>query len=577
MTATPLGAALPPDRPLAGPRVGAREGQTGVEALHATGFAIVAEPDRRELARALAQPLAQALRADIVYVVALTDGQVTAAAGWRHGVGTAAVVADDPALRVALAVANRCDVARLAQPADRLPGDVGALGDLGWHNLLAVPALHHQGHAVAVLLAANKRGPGGFLQADVRLAEAVALQASVGFDRAHLLAQLEEWGRGMEALLAFSAAVNRHQPPPTLVREMVEHSARFLGADGGRGGLVETDGATDWMESSARFQEGRWVEEARRWGRNEGIPGFVLENEFPYLAATYDTDRLAEAALATGHGVRYALCVPIKDSDHRVLGFFELFRGAAAAPFTWQDAAFLESLASTTAVALENATLLRELAAKHEEVKLLSAGHIEMLEAERRHIARELHDESGQALVGIKLALQVMARHVGDGNPALREQLDHVRSEVNAATTRLKQIARRLRPPALDSLGLHPAIAQLAQDVGERGGLSTAVDLAWLPERLSSELETALFRIAQEAFTNVVRHAEARQASLTMGACEGFVRLRIHDDGRGFDPTATTGGLGLLGIRERVDNLGGFFRVESAPGAGTSLLVELPL
>jgi two-component system NarL family sensor kinase len=331
------------------------------------------------------------------------------------------------------------------------------------------------------------------------------------------------------------------------------------------------------MESAARFQEGRWVEEARRWGRNEGIPGFVLENEFPYLAATYDTDRLAEAALATGHGVRYALCVPIKDSDHRVLGFFELFRGAAAAPFTWQDAAFLESLASTTAVALENATLLRELAAKHEEVKLLSAGHLEMLEAERRHIARELHDESGQALVGIKLALQVMARHVGDGNPALREQLDHVRSEVNAATTRLKQIARRLRPPALDSLGLHPAIAQLAQDVGERGGLSTAVDLAWLPERLSSELETALFRIAQEAFTNVVRHAEARQASLTMGACEGFVRMRIHDDGRGFDPTATTGGLGLLGIRERVDNLGGFFRVESAPGAGTSLLVELPL
>ncbi|MFN8667390.1 MAG: histidine kinase [Gemmatimonadaceae bacterium] len=205
------------------------------------------------------------------------------------------------------------------------------------------------------------------------------------------------------------------------------------------------------MVSRARWHHGAWQEAPRRWVRQEGLPGYVLENEFPYLAGDYREDRLADEELR--RDVRYALCVPIKNPEHAVLGFFELYRGDSGQPFSWHDAAFLESLANTTAVSIENARLVRELAAKNDEIRTLSAHHVNRLEAERQHIARELHDEAGQALVGVKLSLQAMAHAVPDSLPAIKEPLAQLRNEVNRATARLRTLARRLRPRRSTSWG----------------------------------------------------------------------------------------------------------------------------
>jgi signal transduction histidine kinase len=210
-------------------------------------------------------------------------------------------------------------------------------------------------------------------------------------------------------------------------------------------------------------------------------------------------------------------------------------------------------------------------------MRALSARHVTRLEEERQHIARELHDEAGQALVGVKLSLQAMGRLVPTEVPALRGQLAHLRAQVNDAATRLKVLARRLRPPTLDRLGLDMALQQLAQESDEHYGFEVRL-VQKLDERLPAELETALFRVTQEALTNAAAHAAAQVVEIRVEMLDrATVDLCISDNGVGFDPSERSSGLGLLGMRERVNMLGGQFAVTSAPGEGTTIRVTAPI
>jgi signal transduction histidine kinase len=259
-----------------------------------------------------------------------------------------------------------------------------------------------------------------------------------------------------------------------------------------------------------------------------------------------------------------------------VLGFFKLHNISDARQFTWQDAGFLESLANMTAVAIENARLIKALEATNEQIQALSAAHLNRLEDERRRISRELHDEAGQALIGVKLALQVMSVRATQQAPELRAELDMLREQVNAATGQLKDLARHLRPPTLDELGLAVALRQLCTDVEKRSGLQIYMTVDELAERLPQQVETALFRIAQEALTNVQKHASASQVWIELTCTPLRVRLVIRDDGCGFDTKQVSTGLGLLGIHERTELLKGTFRVTGAR-SGAVLEVEIPL
>jgi signal transduction histidine kinase len=547
-----------------------------LDAVHAVAHLLAQEPDRTAMAERLAPLLQDILRADIAVVAPIEDGAVAHCATAASG---SSAPCDTPAVRALLeAVAQRRQRAHTTD----LPGSVDGAAELfaaiAWAHVLAVPVLHLSGHAVGVLLVANLPGHAAFHAADVRLLETIAEQLVVALDRAQLLARLGEWSRGMEALLAFSAAVHRQADPPALVDEMVEHAARFLKADGGRAGLLVRGAAEGEavLASRAHWHAGAWRARPRRWGAREGIPGRVLDHEFPYLSADYAADPLAEPDLVAWAQVRHALAVPIRDSTHRVVGFFEVHRGPDRQPFSWNDAALLESLADTTAVAIDNARLVAALAAKNDEIRRLFHRHAERLEEERAHIARELHDEAGQALVGVKLSLQALARAIPAASPAVRA-LDELRTQVNEATGRLRDLARTLRPPTLDQHGLGVALEQLARDVEQRSGLAVALDTAWLPERRLPLVETAVFRVVQEALTNVAAHARATRAEVTVGVCDGALWLKVADDGAGFDPTAPTAGMGLRGIAERVQELRGEVRVDAAPGRGTVLWARLPL
>jgi signal transduction histidine kinase len=461
-----------------------------------------------------------------------------------------------------------------SSPSLRVP--CADLVESGTRNALCVPMLNHQGLVVGVLQVQNHRTGAHFVQQDLAIAETLAVQATIGLERTRLFDRMQEWTQSLEILLAFNAAVNQHLNPSELVRRLVEHAARFLKADGGLAGLAlpaSPSGAMG-MSSESYWNRGSWHEWPRAWGPLEGIPGHVLENEFPYLSNEYPDDRLSDPELVARFDVQRALCVPIKDVDERVIGFFELHKGDNQPAFTWQDAAFVESLANTTAVAIRNAQLMKSLEIKSQQVQALSAHNLLRLENERKHIARELHDEAGQALIAIQLGLQVLSRQVPSD---LRADVAQLGIQVGRSTKLLGNLARHLRPPTLDRLGLHGALRQLALDYEQRLDIQIVLDLSNSCDRLPEPVELALYRIAQEALTNTAKYAGATRVDVTLAQEDNEIFFSVRDDGKGFDDSAQHTGLGLRGMKERADMLPARLSIHSSPGQGTEILVRVPL
>jgi signal transduction histidine kinase len=201
---------------------------------------------------------------------------------------------------------------------------------------------------------------------------------------------------------------------------------------------------------------------------------------------------------------------------------------------------------------------------------------LDAAEAERRRWARELHDETLQGLGGLRVILSTALRRVEQGEVAqlLRESVGHVEREIE----NLRAIITELRPAALDELGLKPAIEALVTRVSTVEGLSIdgVVELPGDGERLGQELETTVYRIVQEALTNVAKHAAAEHARLTVRGAGVRLEVEIADDGGGFDAGATTGGFGLAGMRERVQLVGGALTVTTGP-SGTTVRALIPL
>jgi signal transduction histidine kinase len=201
---------------------------------------------------------------------------------------------------------------------------------------------------------------------------------------------------------------------------------------------------------------------------------------------------------------------------------------------------------------------------------------LEAAEAERRRWARELHDETLQGLGGLRVILASALRRVEQDDVAelLRDGVAQVEREIE----NLRAIITELRPAALDELGLAPAIEALVGRVSAVEGLDVAcsVDVPGADKRLAAELETTIYRLVQEALTNVAKHARAEHVRVTVSGTERRIAVEICDDGSGFDPAATTSGFGLAGMRERVQLGGGQLTVTSGAD-GTTVRAELPL
>ena len=203
-------------------------------------------------------------------------------------------------------------------------------------------------------------------------------------------------------------------------------------------------------------------------------------------------------------------------------------------------------------------------------------------EAERQRIARELHDSLGQYLTVMRLDLDGIGRDTG-ASGSIRARVEKLKSLTTDVGQEVNQLAWEIRPTALDDLGLQKAFQQFLEEWAERSTLKFDLHLALNDRRLPPQIETALYRVLQEAIRNVVQHAQAAKVGVILEASSGEVRLIVEDDGKGFVWDARDGDapsaprLGLLGIRERLALVGGLLEIETAPGAGTTLLIHVPL
>jgi signal transduction histidine kinase len=251
--------------------------------------------------------------------------------------------------------------------------------------------------------------------------------------------------------------------------------------------------------------------------------------------------------------------------------------------FSGADLRLAQALADQVAVAVENARLYQEVLEKERMRGLLLDKVIVAQEEERRRIARELHDDTCQSLAALGISLEDVEEKLPETAEAARMSLGRLKEQVRGTLREVRTLALNLRPSMLDDLGLVMAIDWYAKEQLPQKGLEVKLDLDGVQGRLTPSMETELFRITQEALTNVVKHSGASLATVRMRLNSRSVLLEVEDDGLGFDVERTLGpsgprhSLGLHSMRERTALSGGSFRVLSSPGQGTMIRVELPI
>ncbi len=240
----------------------------------------------------------------------------------------------------------------------------------------------------------------------------------------------------------------------------------------------------------------------------------------------------------------------------------------------------LQSYANLAAVTIQNTWLFDEVRMTNRQLHALSQRLMKAQEDERLHLSRELHDESGQLLAALTVQLGLLDRDA-DHPETIRSRIAELNTTANAIRENLHHLAVNLRPASLDHLGLTTALAQFIQEFS--GQNNTQVEFEYVgmqnqEKRLPIEIETALFRIVQESLTNIVLHAKATRADVLLSLTDKCVSAIVEDNGIGFVPTFATmeAQLGLFGMRERIEMLGGRLTIESSPGKGTTVKAEVP-
>lgn len=311
---------------------------------------------------------------------------------------------------------------------------------------------------------------------------------------------------------------------------------------------------------------------------NGSQAGYTLLCREPVVADDLGKEtRFAIPAVLKEHGISSGASVIIHGVD-RPFGVLSAFTGSRRT-FTRDDVHFLQSVANVLATAIERKRMEEERTRHATE---LASRCIAAQEDERKRIARELHDETAQALSSLLINLDLLEGHVPPDGHELRSGIARIRSLTRRTLDATRALSHDLRPTILDDVGLVAAIHWFAAEHRDMYGADVDVDIEQPPVSLSQDLELAIFRIAQEALTNSGKYAGAKNVCISLSFPESIARIVIEDDGKGFDPRRVHGPtrhgrLGLYGMRERAALLGGSLTVTASPGCGTRVTAEIPL
>jgi signal transduction histidine kinase len=429
-------------------------------------------------------------------------------------------------------------------------------------SFLGVPILL-RGVAYGNLYLTEKERGDDFSDEDEELTGLLAAQAAVSIENARLYESATHWLRQLESLNEVAGALVSEMDLPRLLsliaerlRELLEarlvtimlpdseETMRIVTVDG-----EHAEGLLDLVLPTAGSKGGAVL----RRRRSERVDS-VIED----LEADQDATRLM--------GARTGLYVPLLVRD-RAIGVIAAHDKLGPDPrFSDDDLRLAEAFGARAAVAVD----LSQRVAGDALRRVVAAQ-----ELERRRLARELHDETGQALTSILLGLKSVEEA---SDPAKARRATAALRELVVATLQdVRRLAIELRPKALDDFGLVPALERLVETYEGDTGISIDLAAQLGAERLPAEIETLLYRTVQESLTNILKHARAQKASNLLTRRGDHVAAVVEDDGAGFDPEAAVDGVGLLGMRERLALLGGRLQVESSAGAGTTLVVEVPI
>ena len=428
-------------------------------------------------------------------------------------------------------------------------------------TFLGVPILL-RGVAYGNLYLTEKRDGGDFNEEDEELTQLLAAQAAVAIENARLYESSTRWLRQLESLNEIGTALaSEIELEPLLglvarrLRELVDARLVLIALPQGDAMTVaaaegeETYGVVGTRLEFGGSKAGRVLQR----GRSERVDS-VLEDP--------EVDQQAARQL----GVRSALYVPLI-ARGRAIGVVIAHDKSGSNPgFTDDDLRLTESLADRAAVAVD----LSERVGRDALARVVQAQ-----ELERKRLARELHDETGQALTSILLGLKPLEQSASTDED--RAAVASLRELVVSTLQDVRRLAVELRPTALDDFGLATAVERLAGTFREHTGMRVDFEAQLGENRLPTEVETTLYRIVQEALANIVKHADASHVSILLTRSDRTVAAVVEDDGRGFDGDATRDDvLGIVGMRERVGLVGGRLRVESTVGSGTTVAAEVP-
>jgi signal transduction histidine kinase len=425
-------------------------------------------------------------------------------------------------------------------------------------TFLGVP-LKLEGEAWGNLYLTEKAGGGEFTADDEESAIVLADWASIAVSNARLYRtvrerrdELERTIRGLETTTEISLALGGVTDLDRVLELVVKRSRALLSARAAEIALLE---GTEFVIAAAAGEG------------TDGLSGMRLPVEASLASAALRTGRVQrfdevppESFAARSIGARSAIVTPMSFRN-RPVGFLIVFDDR---PFNEEAERLLQAFAASAATAVATAQNASEEALRRA---------IEASEAERTRWARELHDETLQQLAGLRVMLS-SARRSGEAARVV-EAIDGALEQITTAIGDLRSLITELRPAALDELGARPAIESLVARVARAADLDIVLSYEGAG-RHAPEVESTLYRLVQEALTNVSKHAGASHVEVQVRDVDGELSLSVRDDGQGFEERASTSGFGLIGMRERLALVGGTLSIESRPGSGTLLRASIP-
>jgi signal transduction histidine kinase len=432
-------------------------------------------------------------------------------------------------------------------------------------SFLGVPILL-RGVAYGNLYLTEKEDGRDFTEEDEELVMLLAAQAAVAVDNARLYESATRWSRQLESLHEVVRSLVEETELETLLDLVCRRLRELIGARVALIALPDRDDALRVAAVDGAGEAGYGLA-GDRLSRSGSKSGRVLERRQSARVDAVLDDPEVDQDEARRMGIRTGLYVPLVARGHAI-GIVALHDKLGGDPrFSDADLRLAEIFAARAAVAVD---LSRRVA--RDTVRRV----VEAQELERRRLARELHDETGQALTSILLGLRSIRAAAGEREAEEAEA--SLRELVVQALQDVRSLAVELRPSALDDFGLTPALQRLAATFQERSGIVTSLESGLGETRLPPEVETVLYRLVQESLTNVVKHAGASSVGIVLTRREDGVGVVVEDDGAGFaQADVREGALGLVGMRERLALLDGTLAIESTPGGGTTLVAHVPL